>query len=70
MREIELRVSTGEFVAVVEIPPFPDQGLPEVVMWGVRTFLRTPEPKEAPGRPVYTEGFAVMSLTPSPGKPS
>ena len=67
MREIELRTSSHEFVAVVEILPFPDKGLPEVVVWGERTFIRTPD--VARNRPVYTEGLTVLSLTPSPGMP-
>lgn len=38
MREIELWTQTGEFVAVVDIPPFPDHAMPKVVMWGSRVF--------------------------------
>ena len=68
MRRIELQVDSGEFVAIVEIPLFNDDQLPQVVMWGIRTFAlwlcRGPS-----GLPEYRERFAVMSLTPSPGLP-
>jgi hypothetical protein len=69
MMEIELRTDQGHFVAVVEIPPFPDSGLPEVVVWGTRTFLLARDAEPPTARVVYEEGFAVMSLTPSPGLP-
>lgn len=65
MLEIELQTGTGEFVAVVEILPF--QNLPGVVVWGTRAFQIANQHSQ--GREVYTEAFATMSLTPSPGKP-
>jgi hypothetical protein len=69
MREIELRTGTHQFVAIVEIPPFPDRGLPEVVVWGIRTFLISVVTDGDESRSIYTEVFAYMSLTPSPGLP-
>lgn len=67
--DIELQSDHGDFVAVVEILPFPR--LPAVVVWGVRTFtLHTAGERPAEGAlPVYREAFAFVSLTPSPGKP-
>ena len=78
-REIELRASAGQredFVAVVEIIPFPDGRMPDVVPWGTRTFIQ-PSPDKHPstprksneGRWVYVEAFVVWSLTASPGLP-
>ena len=68
MRQIELRTASHDFVAVVEIPPFPDAGLPEVVIWGSRTFSRVPDVQHL-DRVVYAEVFACVALTPSPGLP-
>ena len=66
--DIELQTEGGDFVAVVEIPPF--QRLPAVVVWGVRTFtLHTAGERPADGAlPVYREAFAYLSTTPAPGK--
>lgn len=83
MREVELWTADGHFVAVVDIPPFPDRGMPKVVMWGSRVFAlalsNPPYPQESElrtdgmwaiaGRWPYREAFAVYSLTPSPGRP-
>lgn len=69
MREIELFTRDGNFVAVVDVLPFPDSGMPEVVMWGNRTFtagIKT-QPHDG-GRWRFTEAFAFVSLTPSPGR--
>lgn len=66
MRRIELLTQEGEFVAVVEIAPFPDTGMPEVVMWGDRVFTRRGA-QSTDTSWVYVESFAVVSLTPSPG---
>jgi hypothetical protein len=63
MNKIELRTATDEFVAVVELPPFPPEAMPEVVLWGSRVF------KLAGGPLNYREVFACVSLTPSPGLP-
>ena len=42
MREVELWTAIGHeapaFVATVDIPPFPDKGMPQVIIWGDRTF--------------------------------
>jgi len=54
-------------VAWVEIPPLPNSQLPNVVLWGTRTFVRDNYAPDA--IPVYREAFAVASLTPSPGLP-
>lgn len=72
MREVELKTRDGDFVAVVEIAPFPDAGMPEVVMWGDRVFIselatRHQLPDDSPARWAYREGCAVVSFTPSPG---
>ena len=68
MREVELRSTDGaHFVAVVEIVPFPDRGMPDMVAWGDRVFLNKEETQPTSGRWVYREGFAVVSFTKSPG---
>lgn len=68
MRAIELWTGQPKhhFVAVVDIPPFPDTALPDVVVWGTRTFRMYALGDH--GRPRYLETFAVVSLTPSPGR--
>lgn len=68
MREIELWTADGHFVAVVDVAPFPDRGMPKIVTWGTRTF-RLDEQKTQGERWRYDECFAVVSLTPSPGRP-
>lgn len=62
MRRIELRTGGGDFVACVEILPFPKG--PDVVAWGERLFV--PRPGETD---VYYEAFGITSVTPSPGLP-
>lgn len=59
------------YVATVEIAPFPDEGMPKVVIWGSRTFCLNPERVQfIDGTPwVYEECFTVVSLTQSPGIP-
>ncbi len=78
MREVELRVADGEFVAVVEVPPYPDEGMPQVVLWGERCFARLDVegdvvvgwvPLVHRGRWVYGEASLTVSATPSPGLP-
>lgn len=72
MREVELRTRDDEFVAVVDILPYLDHGMPDVIAWGSRLFYSrtlkgfvvTP-----PHRWVYLEAFAVTSFTTSPGRP-
>jgi hypothetical protein len=71
LRQIELLTEDGGYVATVEVLPFPDRGMPRVVMWGVRTFVRAssaPLPRAEKPWP-YIECFAAASLTPSPGLP-
>jgi hypothetical protein len=75
MRDIELWTRDGHFVAVVEILPFPDDKLPEVILWGARFFLKhdigvgVVVPQAGPSPPPrYDECFCHVSLTPSPGK--
>lgn len=60
MHRIELQTSGGDFVAFVEIAPFPPGREPDVVTWGIRTFAKRT-------RDLYVEAFAVVSVTPSPG---
>jgi hypothetical protein len=60
MRKIELFTADQQYVSTVEVPPFPDGHMPGVVIWGSRVFTRATDG-------TYTEAFAVMSLTPSPG---
>lgn len=62
MRQIELYTQAGEYVATVEILPYTDGGMPKVVLWGARTFMRESDLH-------YSEVFATVSLTPSPGLP-
>lgn len=70
MKVVRLVVSTGGFVADVEIAPFLDRAMPDVVMWGDRVFVRQGAPgRKTDGHWVYSEAFAVVSLTPSPGLP-
>lgn len=73
MQRIRLELPDGSYVATVEIVPFPDRpgqgegsGLPDVVMWGTRFFVRWPTCT----RNTYVEAFAHASLTPSPGLPT
>ena len=52
MREVELWTAIGHeapaFVATVDIPPFPDKGMPQVIIWGDRTFtVRETQPADA-----------------------
>lgn len=71
MRQVELWTGSNGgvrgFVAVVEILPFPDERLPDVIVWGERTFKNYAIGMH--GRPRYVEAFAVVSLTESPGRP-
>lgn len=70
MRKIELWTVGGEYVATVEIPPFPDHAMPKVVTWGVRCFVNNkPYPDTLrPEKPwAFNECFAVASVTESPG---
>lgn len=66
MREIELQPG-GRLMAIVEIPPYVDSAMPDVVAWGDRVFQKTGA--TCGGRAVYREAFAVVSFTPSPGIP-
>lgn len=68
LQEIELWTADVEFVAVVDILPFPASSMPEVVGWGDRVFKRGCRPAKGE-RWRYYEAFAVVSLTPSPGRP-
>jgi hypothetical protein len=71
MREVELWTADDNFVAVVDIFPFLDQGMPKVVLWGSRVFHIDDEPatidSAKPWR--FKECFAIYSLTASPGRP-
>lgn len=64
MKRVELRTDSGDFVAMVDVPPFPSRYDPCVVIWGDRVFVLDDEISGA-----YIEAFAVTSLTPSPGFP-
>ena len=55
-------------MAVVDVLPFPDSGMPLVVTWGIRTFVTNPSFQTEGVRWVYKECFAVASLTASPGR--
>lgn len=67
MLKVELFTNTHEYVATVEIPPFPPDTLPHVVLWGTRVFTLVQPPSTS--RVQYVEQFACVSLTPSPGLP-
>lgn len=75
MRQVELYTDDGRFVAVVEIVPFPDRGMPKVIMWGDRVFVRAlQDPPSQDFDPLrdrwpFREAFSVVSFTPSPGLP-
>lgn len=60
MRAIRLECTDGDYVATVQIPPFHDDKMPQVVMWGDRCFARA-------SIHVYRETFCVASVTASPG---
>lgn len=69
MRLVELFTADDRYVATVEITPFPDKGMPRVLIWGVRTFVKR-DVQPLPGKPDpwrYEECFAFTSLTASPG---
>ncbi len=68
MREIELQIANGEFVAFVDIPPYPNMGLPPIVVWGDRVFAKHETVDAAHGHPVYREIWMVVSFTASPGR--
>lgn len=55
MMTVKLLTSQGEFVAEVEIPAF--DKWPEVLIWGVRTFVLR---SEIPAVPEYGEVFAFV----------
>ena len=76
MRKVELQTRDRKFVAIVEIVPFPDRGMPDIVAWGERVFIRgdynsegihVTMPADQPWP--YVEAFAHVSFTPSPGLP-
>jgi hypothetical protein len=71
MKRIQLMTSGNgaaqAFVAQVEVPPFDDKAMPDVVMWGSRAFVI--HQLDASGLWIYREAFAFVSLTPSPGLP-
>lgn len=80
MRKIELwtedhtarnPAAVSEYVATVEIAPFPDKGMPTFVGWGDRIFHLNPAQVQfTNGSPwKYQECFAVVSFTASPGLP-
>lgn len=57
---VPIELCTGSemrHVTFVEIPPFTP--LPDVILWGARTFIRDPhESEQDPNQPVkYVEGF-------------
>lgn len=72
LRPVQLQTSDSEDVAVVHIPPFPDDRMPEVITWGTRTFARGRFADGKPGcriripgqdwMPVYRECFAVAAV--------
>lgn len=73
-----VRLVTGKdwgFVARVEIVPFPDDGMPGVIMWGDRMFTcadftgAEAQRRQAGAEWTYVEAFAFVSVTPSPGMP-
>ena len=65
MLVVRLLTSDLEDVADVELPPYTDHGMPEMVMWMERCFLR--HGKFSDGASFYIEGFWVASNTPPPG---
>ena len=67
MLTVRLLTSNLEFVADVELPPFIDRGMPEVVMWMERCFLRHGRYTEGPW--FYIEAFWMVSPTSPPGLP-
>lgn len=81
MRKIELwtegrtplnPTTVSEYVATVDIAPFPDAGMPTVVIWGTRFFHLASGNAQSTndGSPwKYQECFCTASLTPSPGLP-
>jgi hypothetical protein len=71
MRVINLQRAIGsgrQMVAAVEINPYPDAGMPAVVLWGSRVFVHRGE-HDSLERWIYVEVFSDISLTPSPGLP-
>ena len=52
----------GGFVAAVPVPDFWPP--PEVLVWGVRTFVRDRASDGRLRRPVYTEAFAYVVVEP------
>ena len=59
MREVELWTADDHFVAVVEIAPFPDRGMPEVVRWGDRVFIQVVTPSLPDGEFTWEDGTKV-----------
>jgi hypothetical protein len=73
LKRVELLTRDLCHVAIVELAPFLDARMPDVVVWGARIFQRQvrPDADDESGRNAwrYVEAFAVVSLTPSPGLP-
>jgi len=67
MLTVHLLTSELEHVADVELTPFVDHMMPEMVMWAERCFMR--HGKFRHGQWYYVEGFWVVSRTPLPGLP-
>ncbi len=65
MRTISLYTKDEKFVANVEIAPFADDRMPEVVTWGIRCFLH--DKTSIATVTDYFECFAYAAVTPSPG---
>lgn len=58
MRVVKLVVKSGAAVADVQIPPFPDAAMPEVILWGDRFFAPVGR-----GHDTYVEVFGVVVPT-------
>jgi len=58
MKTISLYTKEGKFVSEVEITPFPEVQMPEVVVWGSRTFVKNTGQSNT-----YNEVFAVAAFT-------
>lgn len=65
MLAVRLLSNDLEFIADVELPPFHDHGMPEMVMWDQRCFLRHGKFSDGPW--FYLEGFWLASPTPPTG---
>jgi hypothetical protein len=65
--KVRLQKKSGELVQEIELPIFGDSGIPDVVVFDKRVFLRRPPIQiEKPGPEIYIEELVVYWLEKEP----